>query len=309
MLSVCVIKNMKKDPIIEGMDKLVEIMKSNDRFIYHYTSAKVAREFILSNGTMRFSNIQGLNDPEESTKYDSIFLDNTENNEKPDSMSTLMSFKRAFPSSVFSSSYCNDNKENGPYTGVNLFETINSHVNKGFMKSRMWGTYGDHHAGVCLCFDKEKLLESFNKAKQTNFEIYGEEIKYSKNIMDYISKFSPINKVSSPTSIKANKNTISEFRKHVLSNKDFFFFWKQIDWKDENEFKIILVNDKSISSTEIFLPFNDSLFAIFMGERFSLESKNDCFKHYCKSNNISAFRVMYKGGFTHARPFNFNYIK
>ena len=116
------------------MDSLVEIMNSNDRYIYHYTSAKVAREFILPNGTLKFSNINQLNDPEESTKYDSVFLDNSDNNEKSDSMNILMHFKDVFPSLLFSASFCTDKKHEKPYEGKNYFEILGLHFNFGYIK-------------------------------------------------------------------------------------------------------------------------------------------------------------------------------
>lgn len=281
------------------MDMWEEIIKSNDRFIYHYTSAEVAREFILPNGTLQFSNINQLNDPEESTKYECLFLNNSENNEKPDSLSMLMDFKQTFPSLLFSSSFCTDKKKD---------DNTNLHLNKGFMLSRMWGTYGDKHKGVCLCFDKAKLLDSFQKYNGNNFDIYKSDVKYSKDIIDYIRKFSQSDKYVSPTGINASCNTYEEFSNHIITNKDFFFFWKQNDWRDENEFKILLVQKESQINSKIFLPFGNSLTAIFMGEKFSLGVENNPFKHYCKSYNISAYRMMYKGGMAYARPFNFGYI-
>lgn len=290
------------------MDNFVEIMKSNERFIYHYTSAKIARKFILPNGTLKFSNINQLNDPEESTKYESLFLNNSDNSEKPDSMSMLMHFRHIFPSLLFSASFCTDRKDEKSYEGKNYFETTNLHLNKGFMLSRMWGTYGDEHKGVCLCFDKLKLLDSFEKALPDNFDIYKDDIKYSRDIKDYISKFSNSEESLSPTGIKASCNTFSEFKNHIVTNKDFFLFNKQNDWRDENEFKICLIQNDFQINSDIYLPFGNSLSAIFMGERFSLEQENNSFKHYCKSYNISAFRTMYKGGIAFARPFNFGYI-
>lgn len=301
-------KKLKKETIFVDMDNLVEIMNSNDRFIYHYTSAEIAREFILLNGTLKFSNINQLNDPEESTKYESLFLNNSDNHEKPDSINMLMNFRHTFPSLLFSASFCTDKKDEKSYEGKNYFETTGLHLNKGFMLSRMWGTYGDKHKGVCLCFDKIKLLDSFEKALPDNFDIYKDEVKYSRDIEDYISKYSKSEDSLSPTGVKANYNTFSEFKNHIITNKDFFFFMKQNDWRDENEFKIFLVqNDLQINS-DIYLPIGNSLTAIFMGERFSLGQENNLFKHYCKLHNISAFRTIYKGGLTYARPFNFGYI-
>lgn len=303
------IKKLKRDTVLVDMDNLVEIMNSNDRFIYHYTSAETAREFILPNGTLKFSNINQLNDPEESTKYESLFLNNSDNNEKPDSMSMLMHFKHTFPSLLFSASFSTDRKDKKPYVGKNYFETTNLHLNKGFMLSRMWGTYGDSHKGVCLCFDKAKLLDSFEKALPDNFDIHKNNVKYSRDILDYIRHFSQSKENLSPTSINASCNTFSEFKNHIITHKDFFFFMKQNDWRDENEFKISLVQKDLRINSDIYLPIGKSLTAIFMGERFSLEMENNSFKRYCKSYNISAFRTMYKGGMASARPFNFGYIK
>lgn len=290
------------------MDNLVEIMNSNDRFIYHFTSAEIAREFILPNKTLKFSNVNQLNDPEESSKYESLFLNNSHNNEKPDSMNMLMNFRYTFPSLLFSASFCTDKKDKKSYEGKNYFETIDLHLNKGFMLSRMWGTYGDKHKGVCLCFDKLKLLDSLEKALPDNFDIYKDEVKYYRDILDYIKKFSKSEGSLSPTGVKSSHNKFSEFKNHIINNKDFFFFMKQNDWRDENEFKIFLVQNNLQINSDIYLPIGDSLTAIFMGERFSLGKENYLFKYYCNSYRISAFRTVYNGSMAHARPFNFGYI-
>jgi hypothetical protein len=157
-------------------------MASTDEYIYHYTSDDTAKNYILPNGTLQFSNLGLLNDPEELAKYGSIFLNNSDNSEKPESIELLMKYRVHFPTFLRSSSFSHDRIDAVPYTGKNYHQT-KDHNKKGFMLSRMWAMYGDNHKGVCLCFNKKKLIKSLINSLPKDSKLHHADVNYSINQM------------------------------------------------------------------------------------------------------------------------------
>jgi hypothetical protein len=109
----------------------------------------------------------------------------------------------------------------------------------------------------------------------------------------------------SPLGLPASTTTLTDFIDHIITHKDFFLFWKDMDWRDELEYKMVILNSTQLDQ-KMYLPIGDSLSAIFMGERFSLDPENKVYKDFCEKYDVSAFRIVYNGGMSFARPFNMN---
>ena len=93
----------------------------------------------------------------------------------------------------------------------------------------MWGQYAKNEKGVCIEFDKEKLLE------RKNGYIPG-DVNYDVNI--------PFITISSSCfAIEPDK----EIRTAIIDNKDKVFFSKHKHWEHENEFRIVSDSKTSIS--------------------------------------------------------------
>ena len=48
----------------------------------------------------------------------------------------------------------------------------------GYYRPRMWAQYAEQHQGVCLVFDKEKLLKCFEKSLSAKGDLYYGEVDY-----------------------------------------------------------------------------------------------------------------------------------
>ncbi|MBR4197389.1 MAG: DUF2971 domain-containing protein [Bacteroidales bacterium] len=106
---------------------------------------------------------------------------------------------------------------------------------KGCMSNSMWYHYGDKRNGVCLEFD-------FNRLDLPTNAIYG-PVSYK-----YLLKAGII--------LPDEVQTINNVEKYVRDNLKKIFFEKTIEWKCENEFRIMCPN-------ESFLNINGAISAIY----------------------------------------------
>lgn len=92
---------------------------------------------------------------------------------------------------------------------------------KGFDIPAMWGHYADKGRGVCLIFDKNKLINTLSK-------------KHRRKIVKYVEGLDPDIQLSAET-IKRERFSNSEY--------DIFFFRKSKDWSYEQEFRVLIQSD------------------------------------------------------------------
>ena len=111
-----------------------------------------------------------------------------------------------------------------------------------FLNSSMWGHYADNANGICLIFNKRKLLESIqNKYKKPRFK----SIKYTKN------------------SIQKMKNIDQRDYRPTNRNINDIFFSKDKDWKYEQEYRVLIkLQESSESDKEYFVDIADSLVGV-----------------------------------------------
>lgn len=100
---------------------------------------------------------------------------------------------------------------------------------KGCLSSMMWGQYAKNEKGVCIEFDKEKLLE------RKKGYIPG-DVNYDVSI--------PFITISSSCFAKEPDK---KKRTAIIDNKDKVFFSKHKHWEYENEFRIVSDSKSSIS--------------------------------------------------------------
>ena len=93
----------------------------------------------------------------------------------------------------------------------------------------MWGQYAKNEKGVCIEFDKDKLLEG--------------KIGYISGDVSYDVSVPFITIPSSCFSKEPEK----EIRAAIIDNKDKVFFSKHKHWEHENEFRIVSDSKPSIS--------------------------------------------------------------
>jgi hypothetical protein len=105
----------------------------------------------------------------------------------------------------------------------------------GFLKPRMWSQYGDRFRGVCLAFSKRKLIEQIEK-QIPDIPVYHHNIIYSlyKEIGMYHPRIETRN---------IDENSLDYVKNFIPLNAERLFFVKHDDFRDENEFRVIAIDE------------------------------------------------------------------
>ena len=135
------------------LDEFTDPMIGNDKYLYHYTSLNRAFEHILHEGKLLLASLKLTNDPRESKDWNWTFRNISHEIDiaipSVEELVTVSSeinlkIKRDCKLCCFSI----DDKTKNLYSG------------RGWGHPRMWAQYADKHKGVCLVFDKDKLIET-----------------------------------------------------------------------------------------------------------------------------------------------------
>ena len=128
-------------------------------------------------------------------------------------------------------------KELEEYQSISF--TIDEQYQRGFSIAPLWGYYAQKGNGVCLVFDKKKV-ENIVKMQFGTRAVM--------RPIDYLSDFS--------NAIFAEGNSGKEVKKIVEENIENIFFRKAIDWKFEQEYRILLKK----GDTQNILKLNEDAF-------------------------------------------------
>lgn len=186
-------------------------MVYNGHHVFHYTKFESALKIIAS-GYLKFGDFKDMNDIAEA--YREVF-------------------GMAEDSII--------NKVIADYQSISL---TSDHLNRrGYSIDSLWGHYAQRGNGVCLVFDKKKLMMQAKKQ-------YGKNIRISK--VKYVSNY-----VSTIFTDGYNEEGV---RQYVRENIKQIFFTKSKDWKYENELRIV----KADNCDNQFLLYKDSLMAAIL---------------------------------------------
>lgn len=239
---------------------MFQLQKDNSQYLYHYTKAETAINFILKDKTLKFSNFNATNDPKESKSW--LFSPGTNENRdlskySPEYLSQIMNpqIKAATHLLCFSM----DKKLTGNH--------LNDMANRGFCKPRMWAQYGENHTGVCLIFDMKILTESM-KSNLSDKHWDSNPVVYRDRLLAEMQ--------SEPAFI-VNIDKLEEWgeEEYAFSHSQYFknrlFFEKASDWENENEFRWVLFDSKD----DIYLKYQNALKGIVFGEYCSEDTINE----------------------------------
>ena len=210
--------------------------------LYHFTSAEKF-ESILNSGVIRFSNSENIDDPFERNRYSVI---SGISGNPIDEGKFLKYIKIIDDYLSFSKLLC--------------FSTENDIINP-VNDLKMWSHYGDWHKGVCLIFDEKNMHANISHLYKEL--LYG-KVEYKANIERRI--------VFNTGAVTNTEEEAIEFIK-ALSKKRFFE--KSSLYKDEREYRYVVLSDKKDASTISFL---DNIKRVVLGENMEMKKKKELIK-------------------------------
>ncbi len=232
--------------------------------LFHYTSSESAK-IILNSGTLLAGKIFESNDP-----FEDIELNFYEETLDPETVESLDNdIKYYMREIVRFLSFSNGDYSKWTRAGKQYIEPKKR---PGFFYPRMWGQYGDHHKGVCLVFDKDRLSEQVQDQIEDEYEIMQGEIDYIDILSDKYSN--DIFDIFDIDFCKFKQKKVYSYVDLFLQQyRNNLYFAKDSDWKNEQEYRFLIYNKplKGIRD-RLFLSFGDSLIAIVLGIRFDQQT-------------------------------------
>jgi uncharacterized DUF497 family protein len=140
---------------------------------------------------------------------------------------------------------------------------------EGYKLERMWAQYAAKNTGVCICFDKKKIIDilSHKKNKGEIDCFYEKPVDYKDSLPDIVPpKGNYMNGDEETVPQIAVKKAPDDPLKHLHDYKDYYFFAKHLDWRDESEYRIVCFC-KNTKKVEI--PIEDITKQIILGVNFT----------------------------------------
>lgn len=234
------------------IDLMQHFPREENQYLFHYTSYASALGILLSQ-RMRMGCLKNMNDPlefQDHQKDPIVFNDNPSNEELALRMrrfkDAVIERERAVRLASFSMDISKGSQ--GEYY---------NNLSKGWARSRMWAQYADNHKGVCLVFDKKNLVEDFENAfKLESCETHCGMVDYTNNL-EFLEET-----LSRPCD------------SFLTSDKIQFLFLKCEDFKDEQEFRLLLINKKLKGENEmVSFSIANSICGVIPGTKFPKENE------------------------------------
>lgn len=214
-------------------------------FIYHYSSASLVLEKILNNMELKFSSLQELNDPREYN--DLNFTCSSRKNP----------YYKFFEINQGVNNFIKNRFKVACFCKSKYFTSQSKPPNYGYTKARMWSQYANKHSGICLVFSR-KSLENKIKEERNIICSFFEDIEYkgctflnpdilSVDVDDYLN------------------NKEEYLINYVKLHYKEIFYIKNLDYKDENEFRIVFYDPLSDFN---LINIEGSLKGLVLGDNF-----------------------------------------
>lgn len=230
------------------------LLDKTNLYLYHFTKTETAVEKILSTGKLQMGAFLETNDPRETQEW-IFFVDNNEMNRSLD---------RAIKKHCKVLCLSKDNEKQSP----------TRYFGRGYQRPSLWAHYAENHKGVCLIFDKKKLIKTAKCELSNKGILYKGDIQYKgQNNRNDNSEF----KVSN---IEIEKNGLEvTVEKMIAERYQDLFFVKHEDWRNECEYRLILRSNND-NQEYIYISITESIKGIILGCDFPYEKYQTKIQEY-----------------------------
>ncbi|MFJ5253802.1 DUF2971 domain-containing protein [Pseudomonas sp. NPDC088414] len=236
-------------------------MTENVPYVFHYTTARTALNYILKNMTLKLGSLAAVNDLKES-KYRDFTLYSR-------GMKSVFEFKDSYFDEL------TQDLANNSYVlccGLN-----GKDLHDGALRHHMWANYARKHTGVCLVLNAARLQEGIERAAGEN-PLYSGEVSYH--------EFDDRNNPSWPAYNLYLEQWLQDkegfFDAHVKNYYKGLFFSKGVDWRDERECRWVI---RSRAGRPFFVDISNALDGIVVGGNISDRNFN-AIREICEGSNI-----------------------
>ncbi|PRA09856.1 hypothetical protein CQ010_16530 [Arthrobacter sp. MYb211] len=233
----------------QELDSAPKVLTSS---LYHYTSSDAAILGILANRSIRMSPFQGTNDLWESRPLWPNLEGELRHNE--------------IPADGYYSIWEDIDRYIRGYSKVACFtqdwelpdSLMHSDALRGWAHLSLWAHYGAGHTGVCLRFDRDRLVAAFEAAQENaTHQFYG-PVRYRR------AEFGVgPHGISLEQAEEFGIDAVALRYAHV--HRDRVFFRKHADWASESEFRLVRTD---LSTEPHYFDISKALTGVVLGDAF-----------------------------------------
>lgn len=262
--------------------------------LFHYTTKERAIENIFSSMTLRMGSMKATNDPRETEPW--FFGMSVENEEVAPSgeefMDVTRKIDRLLKRSCLIACLTQDAPDPRPELGDPDYYVRFDLGLQGYEHDRMWAQYAGNHTGLCLFFDREKLVGKMEKhfRNRNGLLLHGP--------VDYVSQITPPNSPFHELSYDEIERIGVEAytRQHRERFARQLYFTKNPDWASEQEYRFVwLGEDEKEESEAEYVSIQDCVSAICVGTHFPEVYKLNV-RDIKDRQEIRAYRIQYAYG-------------
>jgi hypothetical protein len=265
--------------------KLINPLLDNNAYLYHYTKSDTALNFILKNNTIKLNTFSDVNDPRESKAWNISPFFNVEAKMEHDEHERIANEV---------SSYLKENAKLICFSKDNSEAKGELHSNaifdRGFSKPSMWNHYGDAYNGVCLMFNKQKLINIFNEQLEEKKLFHG-PVTYTND--GILPNFNGDPFVIDLLLVSNSESYLSAIHKHFNIWYKQLYLQKLLDWSNEDEYRWVYLDD---NQDPLYLKYGDALEAIAVGDTVDNEKYQE-FRKHCKDHSADIGQITWRNGF------------
>lgn len=217
-------------------------MTFTDSLLFHYTSVEAAMKIILT-GELRFGRFEDMNDIMESRREVYSRVNN-------DAIEKYLSAFQA------------------------ICLTDDSPSLRGFAIDCLCGYYANKGNGVCLVFDKKKLLSEYGKVSHGISVSEDMKVRYIENFTN---------------AILVEGDNLKDAKSFINGNIDDIFYTKSSCWEHENELRLLVRNKKMQN-----LPLGDALTGVILHANDCDEGKkDDSYRLFHELQKLRCFKIYF----------------
>lgn len=275
--SSAVISDHMSDALVER--ELASVQGKLTPRLYHYTSSEAAILGILANRTIRLAPFRGTNDLWESRPLRPNLVGDLDESalSHVDTFSIWEDLDRYIRG--YSKVACFTQDWELPDT------VIARDAYRGWGHLSLWAHYGASHAGVCLEFNRERLIAALEAAGGNAIHQFYGPVRYRR------AEFG-----AGPHGISIAQ--AAEFGidavalRYARVHHERIFFRKHADWASESEFRLVRTD---LSTEPYYLDITDSLTGIVLGDAFPRDRIPGLLTMLAQFGDVSVEQARYHG--------------
>ncbi|MEV0468937.1 DUF2971 domain-containing protein [Streptomyces prunicolor] len=232
--------------------EMITAQRSETNDLYHYTNANVAMYNILASGTLRLSPFESTNDLWESRPLHPNLSSHHDDEDWPGDaghMDLWADIDRNIRLHTKVTCLTRD------FTLPN--RVLNRDASRGWGHLSLWAHYGAGHTGVCLRFDRARLIKAFQEQTDSAALRFHGPVHYvsTQGVGPHGLDIGQIREFGVDAAALA----------YAEANHESLFFRKYWDWENEAEYRLVLLDQSLLPA---YINIHGALSGVVLGDAF-----------------------------------------